>query len=168
MGQKFPSTPPQDGDDESQSPGTNSRSLLATDIFGNTRRILVDTDRAIYVDVLHDSSGGTGFANTINSYSETLVPFNTETTILTYIVPDGQTLSILGVVSWGDTDGEFLIKVNGITKGGGRNTAATPVFFGDYRSAPIVANAEDTITITANHYNPSSRTMKANLLGGVS
>jgi len=168
MGLKFPSTPPQDGDDESLSPGTNTRSLLGTDTFGNTRRLLVDTDRALYVDVLHDSSGGTGFSTTVNSYSETLVPFATVTTILTYIVPDGQTLNITGVLCWGDTSGEFLIKVNSMTKGGGRSTAADPNFQGDYRSAPIIANAEDMVTITAEHFNPSSKTMKANLLGGIS
>lgn len=168
MGIPFPNTPPQDGDDESISPRSNARSLLATDQFGNTRRILVDTDRAVYVDILHDSSGGTGFANTINSYSETLVPFNLETTVLTYTVPLGQTLHITEVIGWGDTDGEFFVRVNTIQKGGGRTTAATPNFIGDYSSAPIIANAGDMVTITAHHYNPSAETMKVNLLGGIS
>lgn len=168
MGLKFPSTPPQDGDDETISPQSNSRSLLAADQFGNTRRILVDTDRAVYVHVLHDSSGDTGFDNTVNSYSETLVPFATVTTILTYSVPLGQTFHITEVIGWGDTNGEFLVKVNNITKGGGRTTAATPNFIGDYVMAPIIASAGDTVTITAEHYNPSARTMKANLLAGIS
>jgi len=168
MGIKFPSTPPQDGDDESQSPGTNSRSLLGTDTFGNTRRLLVDTDRALYTNILHDSSGGTGYTTTINSYSETLVPFATYTTVLTYTVPLGQTLNITEVIGWGDTSGEFLIQINGITKGGGRTTAATPNFIGDYSKAPIIAMSEDIITIIVEHFNPSAKTMKANLLAGIS
>lgn len=49
MGIKFPKTPGQDGDDEAISPISNSRSLLAADELGNTRRLLVDAARNLYV-----------------------------------------------------------------------------------------------------------------------
>lgn len=157
------------GDEPTFSPAKSQNSLLAAERASQkTRRIETDGANNLYVNIGADSTGGTGFANTINSYSETLVPFATVTTILTYTVPTAQTLNVTSVIGWGDTSGEFLVKVNSITKGGGRSTAADPNFQGDYRSAPIVANAGDVVTITAEHYNPSAKTMKANLLGGIS
>ncbi len=103
--------------------------------------------------------------NAANVYSEILVPYATVTTILTFIVASA-TLSIFSFVGWGDTVGEFLIKVNGITKGGGRTTAATPTFTADYTSGPIPTVLGDMITITSEHYTITSHVMKANLLVG--
>lgn len=157
------------GDEATFSPAKTQHSLLAAERASQkTRRLETDGQNNLFVNIGQDSTGGTGFANTINTYSETLVPFATVTTILTYTVPVAQTLNVTEIIGWGDTSGEFLIKVNGITKGGGRSTAAVPTFTGDYRSAPIVAVAGDLVTITAEHYNPSVKTMKANLLGGIS
>lgn len=157
------------GDEPTFSPAKSQNSLLAAERASQkTKRLETDGQNNLYVNIGQDSTGGTGFANTVNSYSETLVPFATVTTILTYTVPVAQTLNITQVIGWGDTSGEFLIKVNGLTKGGGRSTAADPNFQGDYRGAPIVAMAGDIVTITAEHYNPSAKTMKANLLGGIS
>jgi hypothetical protein len=119
------------------------------------------------VNIVQDSSGGTGFTSTINNYAETLVPFDTETTILSYTVSAGQTLYITAVIGWGDTNGEFFVRVNTVQKGGGRNTAADPSFVGDYHTAPIIANAGDMVTISVHHFNTSTRTMKVNLLGGI-
>jgi len=157
------------GDEPTFSPAKSQNSLLAAERASQkTKRLETDGQNNLYVNLAQDSTGGTGFANTVNSYSETLVPFATVTTILTYTVPALQTLHVTEVIGWGDTSGEFLIKVNGLTKGGGRSTAADPNFLGDYRGAPIVAMAGDVVTITAEHYNPSAKTMKANLLGGIS
>lgn len=157
------------GDEATFSPAKTQHSLLAAERASQkTRRIETDGANNLYVNIAADSTGGSGFANTVNSYSETLVPFATVTTILTYLVPVSQTLNITRVIGWGDTSGEFLVKVNGITKGGGRSTAAEPNFIGEYQGAPIVAVAGDTVTITAEHYNPSAKTMKANLMGGIS
>lgn len=156
------------GDEPTFSPAKSQNSLLAAERASQkTKRLETDGQNNLYVNIGQDSTNGTGFANTVNSYSETLVPFATVTTILTYTVPAAQSLYVTEIIGWGDTSGEFLIKVNGLTKGGGRSTAADPNFFGDYRGAPIVAAAGDVVTITAEHYNPSARTMKANLLGGV-
>jgi hypothetical protein len=157
------------GDEATFSPAKTQHSLLAAERASQkTRRLETDGTNNLYVNIAADSTGGTGYANTVNSYSETLVPFATVTTVLTYVVPLAQTLNILEVIGWGDTSGEFLIKVNGITKGGGRSTAANPNFVGTYQSAPIVATAGDTVTVTAEHYNPSPKTMKINLMGGIS
>lgn len=156
------------GDEPTHSPNKSQKSLLAAERGSQrTKRLETDALNNLYVRIGGGTSGIPVFTSTVNSYSETLVPFATPTTILTYLVPVGQTLYVTEAIGWGDTNGEFLIKVNGITKGGGRTTAADPNFQGEYISAPIIAMAGDTVTIVAEHYNPASKTMKANLLAGI-
>jgi hypothetical protein len=108
------------------------------------------------------------FANAVNIYAEMLVPYGTVTTILSYTVPASVTFYCTQVNGWGDTCGEFLIKVDGVTAGGGRSTASDPNFFGNFVTAPIVATTGQVVTITAEQYQPSMGTynMKANLMGG--
>lgn len=169
MGKPFPKYPENlAGDEPTYAPTKSDRSLLAAERgTQSTKRLETDSLNNLYVNIASGSTGIPVFTSTVNSYSETLVPFATPTTILTYAVPLGQTLYVLEAIGWGDTNGEFLIKVNGITKGGGRTTAATPNFEGDYIAAPIIAMAGDIVTIVAEHFNPSSKTMKANLLAGI-
>lgn len=100
----------------------------------------------------------------VNIYSENLVAYATVTTILTYTV-SSTIFYITGMVGWGDTCGEFLVKVNGVTAGGGRTTASMPVCTLPYSICPIKTIAGDTVTVTAEHYNVATKTMKANLLG---
>jgi len=108
------------------------------------------------------------FASAVNIYAELLVPYATVTTILSYAVPAAVTFYGTQVIGWGDTCGEFLIKVDGIIVGGGRSTASYPNFIGDYTTAPFVATTGQIVTITAEQYQPSmgTYTMKANLMGG--
>lgn len=103
--------------------------------------------------------------NSTNVYSQALVPFSSVTTILTFVVAV-PTFTVFSFIGWGDTVGEFLIKVNGVTKGGGRTSAATPVFTADYTFGPIPTVLGDVITITAEHFYTATHTMKANLIGG--
>lgn len=113
------------------------------------------------------TSGLPVFTDRINQYSEALVPFNTETTVLSYLVPVGQTFYILGMKGWGDTNGEFFIKIDGTIVGGNRTTAALPACDSEFAVAPIKANTGSLITITAIIYTMTTHTMRANLLGGV-
>lgn len=106
------------------------------------------------------------FANAVNIYSDALVPYATVTTILSYTVPAAVTFYASQVECWGDTNGEFLIKVDGVTMGGGRTTAADANWYGNYVSAPIKALTGQIVTVTAEHYNFTAHVMKANLLGG--
>jgi hypothetical protein len=110
-------------------------------------------------------SGLPAYTSTWNQYSEALVPFNTETTILSHLVTS--TFYILGIEGWGDTCGEFFIKVDGTIVGGSRTTAAIPTCFTNYTSAPIQVNAGSIVTITATHYVPTTHTMRTNLFGGI-
>lgn len=171
MASQWPNYPNevQNGDEPTHSPNKSQNSLLAAERGSqSTKRLETDASNNLYVRIAGTTGGGIPvFTSTVNTYSETLVPFATPTTILTYLVPALQTLYVTEAIGWGDTSGEFLIKVNGITKGGGRTTAATPNFAGDYVSAPIIASSGDTVTIVAEHFNPASKIMKANLLGGI-
>lgn len=170
MGKHYPNYPGdvQNGDEPSYSPNKTHKSVLGVERgTDSTRRLETDAQNNLYTRIAGSVGGVPVFTSTVNTYSETLVPFATPTTILTYLVPVSQTLYVTEAIGWGDTSGEFLIKINGITKGGGRTTAATPNFEGDYLSAPIIAMAGDMVTIVAEHYNPSPKTMKANLMGGI-
>lgn len=113
------------------------------------------------------TSGLPTYTYRVNPYSEALVPFNVETTVLSYLVPVGQTFYIIGMMGWGDTTGEFFVKIDDTIVGGDRTTAAKPSCFRDYTAAPIKANAGSLITITATTYVITTHTMRANLLGGV-
>lgn len=168
MAKLWPSNAPADGDDYTYSPMKNKESLLASSrATGATRRLETDEDRNLYVAIAAGLAGLPKFDSTVNVFSSALVAFNTVTTILSYLVPAGQTLYITGIDGWGDTDGEFLVKVDGVEEGGGRTTAATPNVQRDYKTAPIIATEGQTVTITACHFNPSAKTMKGNLLGGI-
>jgi len=123
----------------------------------------------VFVDggsISSNSNGQPLFSSTKNIYSSALVPYATITTILSYTIVNSF-FYIVDVIGWGDTNGEFLIKVDGIVKGGGRTTAASPNFLGEYEFAPIIASLGQVITITSEHYTTSTHEMKANLLGGI-
>lgn len=169
MGYPYPPYGPVDGDEPTYSPGTSERAILgASPTTGGTRRIYVnDSDGGLLVHVANSTSGIPAFDSTVNIYSEALVPFNTETTILTYTVPANQRMYVTQVHGWGYTNGEFVIKVDGDAKSGGFTSAAEPNYDGNFVSAPIVADAGQVVTITLSHMNPAAKTMKANLLGGI-
>lgn len=112
-------------------------------------------------------SGLPTYTGRLNQYGEILVPFSTETTIISYVVPTGKTFYVLGMKGWGDTNGEFFIKINGSIVGGDRSTAADPSCQCDFTNAPIAANAGSLITISVITYVSATHTMRANLLGGI-
>jgi len=112
-------------------------------------------------------SGLPTYTGRVNQYGEILVPFNTETTILTYVVPVGQTFYILGINGWGDTNGEFFVKVDGNIVGGDRTTAAVPSCKVNYQAAPIPANAGSVVTISVVTYVATTHIMRAIILGGI-
>ena len=104
-----------------------------------------------------------------NQFGEVMAPPGIETAIITYVVtpPIVTAFDIINVIGWGDYDGEFLIRIDGILKGGGRSSAAERTIFLPYDLGPIIAHAGQVITVTITHYAPSSRTFRANLMGGV-
>jgi hypothetical protein len=104
----------------------------------------------------------------LNVYNDTnSVPPGIETTILTYTVPAGKSLSILGMYGWGNYDGEYTIRVNGIQIGGGWSSPSDRTLFVDFSAAPAAASAGQIVTINVTQYGTSSYDFQANLLGGL-
>jgi hypothetical protein len=90
-------------------------------------------------------------------------------TVLTYVVPALNTLNILGLVGWGAYDGEFLIKINAITIGGGRTSSSHPTLEIYYDLAYKIASPGQVVTVTirVNDYTTGTYLMKCNLLGAL-
>jgi hypothetical protein len=104
-------------------------------------------------------------ANVVNEYNEFLCPSNTPTTIVSYTVPSGKTLLIKSVIGWGEADGEFLLYVDGVLKGGGRTSAAERTKNLLYAYGPVVATAGQVVTVKAEQNELATETMRANLMG---
>ena len=107
---------------------------------------------------------GTSF-NRVNTYSSNLVPFNTETTILSYLVPTGHNFNIREVKVWGDYYCEVLIKINGIQIGGTRIQCTERDRTIDYTEEPIPVRSAQLVTISIIHDGHGSINFHSNLLG---
>lgn len=104
----------------------------------------------------------------VNVYNDiSSVPPSVETTVLTYTVPLTKTLSILGIYGWGNYDGEFTVRVNGVQVGGGWSSPSDRTLFVDFSSAPVGASAVQVVTVNVTQYGTSSYDFQANLLGGL-
>lgn len=166
MGELQPNLPPLDGDAPSKSPQTNTPSILATDIDGATRRILVDSERAVYVHVKSNSAGVSPFTVAVNKYGLISPPASTETTVVSFTVPVSTTFYLTKVIGWGEVDAEYTIKVDSVVKGGGWTSEQMRTLCLDYETSPVVATSGQVVDITAVHFDTGTPAIKANLLGG--
>ena len=110
--------------------------------------------------------------NSFNQYGAASVPGGgIETALFPPItVTSVQTLLITGLISWGDVDAEYLIKVDGAIVGGGRSSPAVPTLQLDYGNASLKvmgAPLGKTVTIVAKQYTTSAQILKANLRGDI-
>jgi hypothetical protein len=113
-------------------------------------------------------SGLPAYTSRFDDYAEVLVPYNTETTIVSYTVPVGHTGYVIGFVGSGDTVGEFYVRVDGTKVGYGRSSASDPTCPISYADAPIPASPGQIITVSVITYeNAATHTMRANLIGGL-
>ena len=86
MGWKFPINPPQDGDDETQSPSTNGRSILGADpVTGAARRIMVGSDGLLQVNVVKDESSSGLSVDVLATGSTGPINDSTLTSIITHL-----------------------------------------------------------------------------------
>ena len=106
-----------------------------------------------------------GSANT-NLYDDALVPFNTETVILTYTVPLTKIFEIQQIELWGDYFGEYFVRVNGTQKGGTNVSSAERSKTLQY-PASIVAIAGDVVTVSVQHQASGSVKFLTNLMGSL-
>lgn len=166
MGWNYPNYPSGvlGGDEPTFSPGKSQTSILGADpVLGVTRRIMVGADGGLLVHGTNFGSYGTP----INVFSEVDAGFATETTILTYTVPASLTLNITRVIAWGDWDGEYLVRIDGVLRGGGRTSVADRTLNIPYDTGPIIATSAQVVTVTITHYDPATKHFRANLLGGL-
>jgi hypothetical protein len=91
------------------------------------------------------------------------VPNGVETPILTYTATAN--FSISQLIAWGNWNGEYLIRQNGIIVGGGSTTAAQLLLNVSYVSAPIPILLGDVVTVTILEYGSGMRQFRVNLLG---
>lgn len=166
MGLDYPKYPSEvlGGDEATYSPGKIQHSLLgAEEGTQRTKRILVNADGGLLV---HGTNFGS-YGVAINVFSETDAIFSVETPILTYTVPATKTLNVTKVIAWGDWDGEYLIRVDSVLRGGGRTSVADRTLELPYDTGPIIATSGQVVTVTITHYNPTTKHYRANLLGGL-
>jgi hypothetical protein len=107
-----------------------------------------------------------GMANT-NLYASVLVPFNTETNIVSYTVPATKIFEIQQIELWGDYFAEYFVRVNGTQKGGTNISSAERSKTLTY-PASIVAIAGDVITVSVEHQAAGSVKFSTNLMGSLS
>jgi len=94
------------------------------------------------------------------------VPPGVETTVLSYPVPLGKTLSIFRFAAWADTDAQYFLKVEGAERDGGRTTIAALTLAREFYNTPVFAAEGEVVTITALRQSPSATLpMRAALMG---
>jgi len=148
------------GDDPAISPADNGPSILGANAAGQTKRILVDSNSYLLVDVAAGSVSPTPAPTTINIFATANATFGIETIILSYT--NIGIKWVTQVIGWGQYDGEFLVRINGIIVGGGRTSAADRTL---QLQEPFSTVSGDVITVTILEYGPGSQNFRANLIG---
>lgn len=168
MGIHFPQIPPQDGDDPSTSPRSNDRSLLGTDSGGNTRRLLVDNDRSLYVHITADdtSGGGSGSLTSASALAVgalTSVTHNSLSTVVTFASLAGH--KVTKVVCSGTVYAKYQLFLNMAliaTKRSGPDRSLDFSF-----ETPLKLNAADILEVKVTHYNTGLlENFEASVFGG--
>ena len=91
-----------------------------------------------------DDSVGSGVETTILTYTNVGISFVTQ------------------LIAWGTYDGEFLIRINGTIRAGGRTSAADRTL---QLIEPISTLLGDVITVTILEYGPGLQQFRCNLIG---
>jgi len=137
----------------------------APNTFGYITRVEIDQIIAsmgasgpVY-DRLEDLCGAFGVAplqTRVHEFDENLVvPAAAETTILSYVVPVGQTFEVGSWSAWANVDAEYYLRVNGTQRAGGRTSIAEPSLRVVYLFKAITATAGQTVTISTLRQSPA-------------
>lgn len=95
----------------------------------------------------------------------TLVPTNTETTVVTYTVPASQTFYFLGVHSSGNANALFKVYVDGNPILAGRTSVANLNWSQAYSFSPIKVTEGVTISVTVLHQASVACDFEGTILG---
>lgn len=121
------------------------------------------------VSLITEALGAQTEQTILNEYGENLaVPSGVETTIQTYTVPALKVADLRIVSAWADVDAEYIVKVDGVQKAGGRTSIANPSFFLDMGLYPISMTAGQILTIRCLRQSPSlTLPFKSHIMGVV-
>jgi len=164
MAWKFPITPRQDGDDESQSPGTSSRSLLGADpVTGATRRIMVGSDGLLRVNIVKDESSAGFDAGVLAIGSTGPINDGVLTSIVTHVAAVDQKISKVSCSGDGPADFTLVHNVTEIDiKRSSTGDLDKEFSFDD----PYLISSGDTLTIKVYHHaTGKTKTFNATIYG---
>ena len=114
MGIAWPILPEGDGDAPSRSPHSEIHSLLGANAAGATRRLTVDADRNLNVNV-QAATGIEASAGILTRGAQATVTAATITTIATHTVATN-TLYLDGFVATGQYDADWTLVIDNVTK----------------------------------------------------
>lgn len=95
----------------------------------------------------------------------TLVPSNTETTVVSYTVPASQTFYFLGVHASGNANALFKVIVDGNVVLAGRTSVANLNWSQAYSFSPIKVDEGVTITVSVTHQASVACDFEGTILG---
>lgn len=98
-------------------------------------------------------------------YGNAMVPFNVETTLVTFTVPSGQILTPTGLEVWGDYYGEIFLRVNGEQYGGAALASTDRTIQLNFGAYGIPVTEGQNITISLQHQKVGSIKFHAVLTG---
>jgi hypothetical protein len=102
----------------------------------------------------------------VNFDEITSISDNTETTIVSFIVPVSSTFGIVGFVGSGDIEAKYSLKVDGITKLVARSTSSSPTIELSFQLAHPLAVAGQTVALRVEHFQvPLSGDFEGTILG---
>jgi hypothetical protein len=88
----------------------------------------------------------------------TLVPSNTETTVVSYTIPVGKTFHGVGWTASGDVDAIYRFKINGVLKMVARSSVAWPTIQMEFFLATPKGTAGQLVVVTAEHFGINTAT----------
>lgn len=105
--------------------------------------------------------------SSVNQYSSNSVPFNTETTILSYVVPTGHSFYLDKISVWGDYFCEVLIRDNGVQVDGCRIQCTERFKEMDNKEAPLFVRQGHTLTVSIIHDAVGTVMFHSKILGRI-
>lgn len=98
-------------------------------------------------------------------YGSAMIPFDTETTLVSFTVPVSQTLTPTGLEVWGDYYGEIFLRVDGEQYGGAALASTERTIQLNFGAYGLPITGGQAITISLKHQKAASIKFHAVLTG---
>lgn len=117
---------------------------------------------------IQDALAASDTQTRLHEFQENLaVPSGVETTVLSYTVPVGKTLWILGWEGWADVDAEWILKIDGVQKDGARTSIADVNVKKKDTFVPMIATQNQIVAIRVLRQSPTMSLPFKSVLKGV-